>query len=110
MTLSPPSADLSFEALVASDVFQQNHLVPADVSAFNGLMYDPFGFQEEFVRRFSFEHPRRIATLIKRGGELRLSSGFHFVGRVGYFIAKSDLPWFEDLPMELQRVHESMAA
>ena len=110
MTLSTPIADLSFEALVAVGVFQQNHLVPSDVSAFHGLMYDPFGFQEEFVRTFSFEHPRRIATLIKRGGEPQLSSGFHFVGRVGYFIAKSDLPWFEGLPLESQRVDESIAA
>src|SRR5947209_7446496 len=48
-----------------------------------GCMFETFGDELEFVRK---QNPKKIWTLLEEDGLSWLSTGCHFVNRLGYFV------------------------
>ncbi len=59
-----------------------------DDSAFNGCMFETYGEELEHVFKVHKETPERVWTFIDCDGEQYITSGFHLVNRLGYFITK----------------------
>lgn len=53
---------------------------------FNGCMYETFGEEFDYVKNYPRQH---VWTLIDEGDELVISSGLHYVNRIGYIITES---------------------
>lgn len=98
--MSNTPSRLTYDQLVDENRFQANHLVPEGDASFDGLMFETYGRELEFVRATAEAHPGRVATLVEADGKMFVCRGFHFVNRIGYFVAKEDLPPFEELPLE----------
>ena len=86
---------VTYDSLVDRGVFQKNHL--DDNAGFNGLMYETYGAEAEAVRQMAIAHPDRVATIIDCDGKMYLTHRWHFVNRMGYFIATRDVPDFGTL-------------
>ncbi len=57
-----------------------------DLAPFNGIMYETFGEELEYVR----SQPKdKIWTIIDDEDELYIISGFHLINRIGYVITKN---------------------
>jgi hypothetical protein len=65
----------------------KNHLCPS--APFDDCMFETFGKELEFVRS---QPAVRIWTLLDCDGSLVVSSGFHFVNRLGYLISAVPVP------------------
>jgi hypothetical protein len=96
---TPSSAGkLTFDSLVDSGVFVMNHLVPAGECSHDGLMFETYGPEFDHVAEVARVHPARVATLVEgASGNHCLVRGLAFVDRLGYFVAKEDLPEFTEL-------------
>jgi len=55
----------------------------------NGTMFETYGEEFEFVRG---QDPRTVWTLIDGDDGPLISSGYHLVNRLGYFVSKQSLP------------------
>ena len=85
--------ELTYDGLVDSGIFQVNHLTgEGENGSFGGLLFETFGPELDYVKSVAREFPDRVATIIEAEGNLYLCRGFHFVNRIGYFIATKDLP------------------
>ena len=74
---------------------QQNHL---DTNAsWGGVMYETFGAELDYVEQVLTENPRRVWTIIDCGETSIVSSGLHFVNRIGYIITEQPCPEGEEI-------------
>lgn len=64
----------------------KNHL--NDNAAFEGILYETYGDEVEYVRTYGVTFPNRIWTLVEEDGEMAILSGYHHVNRLGYFITQ----------------------
>lgn len=79
------------------ELFLPNHLDPN--ATVEGHLFETFGPEREFVIKVWNTEPQRIVTIIHGdSGAWWVSSGFHFVNRVGYLVLKPGitLPEFKD--------------
>ncbi len=71
----------------------QNHLNPNASWAYGdspGCLFETFGEEVAFVRR---QDPRTIWTLVDgEDGDMYVTSGFHFVNRIGYLLSTIPIP------------------
>lgn len=56
--------------------------------AFDGCMFETFGVEYQQVVKTHETKPNNIWTLLDCDGELLISSGWHYVNRLGYFITE----------------------
>lgn len=70
-----------------------NHINPSATWAFGdgpGCLFETSGPEFEFVRRYD---PRKVWTLIDgEDGDMYVTSGLHFVNRVGYLLSREPVP------------------
>jgi len=69
---------------------QTNHL--DDNASWGGMMYETYGAEMDYVRKIYEESPGRVWTVLDDGEVSFLSSGFHFVNRMGYIVTKNVCP------------------
>jgi hypothetical protein len=63
--------------------------------AFDGCMFETFGSEYQQVVQTHETKPSNIWTLLDCDGEMYISSGWHYVNRMGYFI--TEVAFSEDL-------------
>jgi len=81
---------ISFDDWVATYQPQRNHL---DGNApWDGLMYETFGPEVEFIKTVASTSPDRVWTLVDADGRSVIASGWHFVNRVGYMVTAVPCP------------------
>ena len=68
-------------------------------ACYEGFMFETYGKEREEVLAAFRENPAHIATLIScdDDGSIILAHGFHYVNRLGYFVAKKPLAPFPDI-------------
>lgn len=62
---------------------ETNHIDPN--AAFDGNLFETFGAEWDFIE---LQPCDKVWTLTESDGSLNLTLGFHFINRVGYFLAK----------------------
>jgi hypothetical protein len=72
----------------------RNHLdpdmEPPEDAPWGGCMFETYGKEVEFVSR---QDPRCIWTLVEGDtGNMLIMSGYHWVNRIGYFVATTPVP------------------
>lgn len=82
---------------------EKNHLLgltdeQLESQSFNGCMFETHGKELEYVK--SKIHENKVITILTDDdGEICFGSGFHYVNRIGYMIAKNPLEFdFDVLP------------
>jgi hypothetical protein len=67
----------------------KNHLDPN--SSWDGIMFETYGKELDFVREKCKENPNCIWTLMdsEEDDSCVIVEGFHFVNRIGYFITEN---------------------
>lgn len=69
---------------------------PIDNNAsFDGAMLETYGAELEHVLKVAREKPDHVWTVIDGDGGLCISTGYHFVNRLGYII--TEVPFTEDV-------------
>ena len=68
----------------------KNHL--AKNAGWNGWLFETYGKEMAYVKSVA---PEKVWTLLDVDGGLYISSGYHFVNRVGYFV--TEVPWSENM-------------
>lgn len=91
---------LTYDGLVDTGIFQKNHILGDDNAPFDGLMYETFGDEVNYVREIAQKHPNRVATILDCDGGTYLGRGYHHVNRIGYLVATADLPEFDGLVID----------
>lgn len=66
----------------------KNHL--DDNASFDGCMFETYGPELDFVRTKVSDNS--VWTLLDCDGHLVISSGYHFVNRMGYFVTEKPAP------------------
>jgi hypothetical protein len=60
---------------------------------YDGYMFETYGAELDTVLQIRVVAPRTVWTLIDTGRRrLTISSGYHFVNRIGYFITEKPCP------------------
>ena len=79
----------------------QNHLIPEDDDglAWNGTLFETLRPDLDYVRDQNKQRPERIWTLLEVDDGLVISSGMHYVNRMGFFITEK--PWTETTVTEI---------
>lgn len=79
----------------------QNHLIPEDDDglAWDGCLFETLRPDLDYVRDQNKQRPDRIWTLLEADDGLVISSGMHYVNRVGLFITEK--PWTETTVTEI---------
>lgn len=83
-----------------------NHIVPNasffnDETGSNGIMFETYGEEYDYVASIGHKEPNRIWTLIDtEDGELIIINHWGFVNRVGYFITEK--PYEHPLTIEVE--------
>lgn len=84
-----------------------NHLNPSAGWAFDdqiGCLFETYGPEFEFVRQ---QDPRRVWTFVDaEDGHLAVTSGLHFVNRIGYLISQAALPNDQEVYIHIPFNHE----
>lgn len=65
---------------------QKNHL--DGNASYDGYMYETYGDEEKFIKDLFKKEPDRIWTLVGGDEGTWISSGYHHVNRIGYFVTK----------------------
>lgn len=87
---------LSYEDWVERFQPEKNNIVDED-RGYDGTMFETYGPEVEFVKEIGRLNPHRVWTLISGDdGGVYLTSGWHYVNRVGYFITAVPCPADED--------------
>jgi len=61
-------------------------------ASFNGLMFETFGIENEFVLKIGLKEIGRIWTLVDGdGGKMFIVEGYAFVNRIGYFVTERSI-------------------
>ena len=78
-----------------------NHLQPdGENGSFNGCLFETYGKEDEYIRKFAKMYPNRVWTILTGVGKNDvLAAGWHYVNRFGYMI--SEVP-FEDPNLEFE--------
>ncbi len=71
-------------------------------------MHETFGADLLEVQRVSAAEPARVWTLVESDGLMSVTSGCHFVNRVGYFITTK--AWEHDTPIDIDLFDEEELA
>ena len=82
------------EKLSYEDWFETYKPIKNELEAdapYDGCMFETYGEQLDFIRQ---RPESRIWTLVDCDGKLYVTSGYHFVNRMGYFI--TELPFTEE--------------
>lgn len=87
---------LTYDVLVDAGYFRKNEFTTSNGS-FDGLMFETYGAEVAFIHAVAREYPKRVCTLLECDGKMYLASGYHYVNRFGYFVARFDLPAFDEL-------------
>jgi hypothetical protein len=58
----------------------------------DGTMFETYGKEMEYVQHVNDVAPGTVWTLVDCDGKLRISNGYHFVNRIGYFITEIECP------------------
>lgn len=58
----------------------------------DGCMFETFGKELEYVQHVNNVAPATVWTLADCDGSLRITNGYHFVNRIGYFITEIECP------------------
>lgn len=58
----------------------------------NGCMFETYGKEYEYVTHVRDIAPDTIWTIVDCDGNLRITNGYHFVNRMGYFITEIECP------------------
>lgn len=77
---------LTFEKWVKQYRPLSNHLVPD--APYDGLMFETYGNELEFVRNHMNTDPRKIWTQVEVDDKMYILSGFHYVNRFGYYVTE----------------------
>jgi hypothetical protein len=67
------------------------NMIDANASG-DGTMFETYGKEEEYVRHVNSLAPATVWTLVDCDGGLRITNGYHFVNRIGYFITEVECP------------------
>ena len=83
---------MNIQQLPYDDFFEQyqpieNHIAPN--APYDGCMFETYGEEWAYVQA---SKPEYVWTLVENDGVLAITSGFHFVNRLGYFISKTPRP------------------
>ncbi len=97
---------LTYDGLVDTGIFQKNHILGGENAPFDGLMYETFGAEVDYVREIAQKYPNRIATVLDCNGGTYLGRGYSHVDRIGYLVATADLPEFESLEIVAPEIDE----
>lgn len=90
---------MTYDDLIDQDLFVKNHLDPQ--ASFDGLLFETYGPEEDYVCGIAYDFPLRVATIVEGdSGAMYLMRGCQRINRVGYFVAKNDLPEFPDLKID----------
>ncbi|MCW8966873.1 MAG: hypothetical protein OQK82_09350 [Candidatus Pacearchaeota archaeon] len=65
----------------------QNHLVPD--ASFDGMMFETYGEELQYIQS---QDQSKIFTIVDCDGCTFISSGFHYVNRMGYLIVTKSIP------------------
>lgn len=68
-------------------------------ASYDGLMFETFGKEYARVRR---ANDYKIFTIVEAEGNLFITSGWHFVNRIGYFVTKVAFDKEEEIEINLQ--------
>ena len=61
-----------------------------DNASMGNLMFETYGEELDFVKKVHSQEPNRIWTVIDSGDSgVDVISGYHFVNRLGYIVAKT---------------------
>lgn len=92
---------LTEDAFVSQFQPQVNHLDPNASFDFGygGCLYETYGCDIDAVRAAD---PARVWTLLEADGVLFITSGYHFVNRLGYFLTANPVPDGEDYTVALE--------
>lgn len=94
-SITPEIITLTYEEWLSRFKPQTNPLNPT--GPYNGLMYETYGQELDEVYKADID---RIWTLVDNDGATDITSGFHHVNRLGYFITEVPCPdnQFIDIP------------
>jgi hypothetical protein len=82
---------MRFEQWMARFRPVQNHLEPS--AACEGLMFETYGRELDFVTAVNRERPATVWTVVETdNGKLYVTNGFHFVNRFAYFVSAEPCP------------------
>ena len=72
----------------------QNHIDPKA-----GDKFEAYGDELDYVLSIANTEPARVWTLVDGGDGLYITSGYHLVNRLNYFITKNPCEWeYEEAP------------
>jgi hypothetical protein len=67
-------------------------------ASYDGYMFETYDPDFQHVRNAHRDNPNRIATLVEGDDtSFILLHGYHYVNRIGYFIAKEPLKYFDEI-------------
>lgn len=72
-----------FETFFDDYTVIENHI--DDNASLGGAMFETFGEELEFVKA---QDPKHVWTYLDGGDTIIISSGFHYVNRLGYIVTK----------------------
>lgn len=79
-------ADKNFDKWEEAYKPQKNHL--NDNAGYNGWLYETYGEEVKFVQELAKKEPNRVWTLLEGDEGMWISSGYHHVNRIGYFVTE----------------------
>lgn len=73
----------------------------AENRPYENLMFETFGNERFYVIDMNNANPCKVWTLLEEDDTLWISSGFHYINRLGYFITKKPFHSTEDIEIIL---------
>lgn len=77
-----------------------NHIV--DGAPFDGCMFETYGEELDYINKVTPNNRKNIWTILENEGKLYISSGYHFVNRMGYLITEEEHD--DDIEVNLEGV------
>lgn len=68
-------------------------------ASFDGLMFETFGAEHDFVAGIAQQDPNKVWTLREEDGVMAVTPGMGFVNRLGYFV--TEVAAGDDVPDEI---------
>lgn len=76
----------------------KNHLHP--YAEFNGHLFNSYGPDGDVVDIMLGKYPARVWTVVESDGDVTITSGYHFVNRIGYILTLVPCP--DDTMIEVE--------
>lgn len=80
---------ISYEDWEQKYIPARNHL--DQNASWNGVMYETYGVEYEYVKRVAQKDPQSVWTLVDDGENATITNGLLFVNRMGYFVTVNPL-------------------